>query len=581
MRTIKSFLLVLLTLFLYVNNVYAESCELNDERGFCLDMTKHNAIAETTKYFGEDAEKKPGGTYFKVSNNDEIIYCSNVMLSTDHLKNDLEPIDQNCREKSAIEKSIIYLYEYGYGSNIESGKYKYNSKYLYGNDVSKDYYITQSAVWYFYPPDDDPSDTWLVDPNDGGYDWNTYWFNEGFDFTNGTYYGKKYDMVSKISALVVDAKAASNATPSLELTSKNTIMNVTSDGNYYISDAITLTGKYLTDSISLSLTGTPDAFITTNKEATSGITTLSDGTNPSINEVLYIKVPVTSFNSEKSNITLKVTSKSSFTDESTVIECNPGIDKFDQSMIKYNPNTKTLSKEITVTANKYPVKVSKTDASGNPLEGATLIIKQGDKVIESWNTSTEVKTILLSPGIYTLSETKAPNGYILNHEVTTFTVGETNEEIKMINEPITITVSKRSVKSSKELTGATLRITDEKGNIVKDILGENLEWVTTEKPKVIHIAAGTYILEEIKSPEGYELSDKKIEFTVHENGKVTIKEGLIVKKDTELENNLIVFENSPEPKQVPTGNTYAIMAAILCTVSLGVATYFILKRKEI
>lgn len=581
----KKIIFVIATLFLFINNVDAVSCTLADPQGFCLDMTKHEKINGTDNlYFGEDASKVPSNTYFKVSDEGEILYCSNVVLSTDHLTDDLEPIDQNCRKKPSIEKSIIYLYEYGYGTNLEAGKYAYNSKYLYGNDVYKDYYITQSAAWYFYPPADDVGDEWLLNPESDGVDWDTFWFNEGYDFTKGTYYGKTYDMVTKISALVNDAKNASNATPSLTISSANTSMNVTSDGKYYISDAIKLTGKYLTEAITLNITGVTDAFVTTDKDSTSGITTISDGTNPLVEQTLYIKVPVANVTAAEINVKLNVSSKSTFNDESDIIECNPGKRKYDQSMIKYNPSPINLSSELTFAAPKFYITISKTNEEGKLLPGATLVIKKEDTIIETWTTTDEAEIILLVPGIYTLSETKAPAGYKLNKGVITFTVTDTNtkqEEINMINEPIIITISKKTVKKEKELPGATLRITDKDGNTVKDIAGNDLEWVSSDKPTSFQIAAGTYILEEIKAPEGYELSDKKVEFTVHEDGAVTIEEGLIIKKDEIVEDNIIVFENTPEAEEVPTGSLIVYMAGTLCLLSLGASIYFIVKRKEI
>lgn len=435
----KKVLLIISVFILCMSHVNAATCTLADNNGFCLDITKHTKINDSSSvYFGEDATKKPSNTYFKVSNNNEILYCSNVVLSTDHLTDELEPIDQDCREKPNIEKSIIYLYEYGYGKNLESGKYLYNSKYLYGNDIYKDYYITQTAVWYFYPPTDDPGDEWLFNPENDGVNWDTFWFNEGYDFSQGTYYGKTYDMVTKITALINDAKASSNASPVLEISSNSTTMNITEDGNYYISDAITLTGKYLTEEIILSVTGISGAFVVKDKNATSGITKLSDGTNPLVNETLYIKVPTTSITESEVNIKLSVSSKSTFNDDTDIIECNPGKRKYDQSMIKYNPNLVSISDELTLNINKHTVKVSKTDLNGNPLSGATLVIKQGEKEVDTW--------------------------------------------------------------------------------------------ITTDNIKSVQLASGTYTLEEVEAPVGYELSDKKIEFKVNNNGKVTISEGLLIKK---------------------------------------------------
>lgn len=71
-------------------------------------------------------------------------------------------------------------------------------------------------------------------------------------------------------------------------------------------------------------------------------------------------------------------------------------------------------------------KISKQDITNKQeLPGAHLVVKDYDgNIIEEWISGTEPKYIELKPGTYTLTETIAPNGYILSDETITFTVKE-------------------------------------------------------------------------------------------------------------------------------------------------------------
>lgn len=657
-------------------------CTEEDNCSFTVLNTRlaANEITGTT-YFGSGADMEPGHTYFKVSKDNEILYCSNALLSTWALDGVEEAaMDKCCRKKITYRKSLIYIYEYGYNENKSAGEYKYNSNYLTGTDARQDYYITQSAVWGIVPPGQD----WLQN------DWNNSWFKLGYNFTNGTYFGVTYPTVTKISALVNDAKAAQNAEPSLKLTSSSTKMNVTSDGKYYISKGITVTGKYLTEAITISVSGVDGAFVTTDENATSGITTISDGTLPSVSQTLYVKVPVGKVADAGVNIKLNVSSKSTFNDVSEIIECDPYVNNYasgedgitNQSMIKYEPSYTVLSDEMTFTANKYPVKVSKRDTAGAILKGATLVMKQGGTVIKTWPTISEVQSILLVPGTYTLSELTPPEGYITKNTTITFTLdndgkvyvsGKVVDEISLENEPIMVMISKKAITGEKELAGAGLKIVNSDGETVKDVEGNALEWTSEEEPMEFHLAPGTYILVETIAPLGYKLMDTEVEFTVLEDGKVMVDgdevsvvvmfnepimvtfskisiassdelagaglkitdndgnvmkdydgnalewvsttqakefhlipgtyvlsetiapegyelsettieftitdEGKVLVGGKEVKDNLIVFKNTPEPVPVPTGSAIMYVAIAVGAIAIGAATYLVIRKK--
>lgn len=140
------------------------------------------------------------------------------------------------------------------------------------------------------------------------------------------------------------------------------------------------------------------------------------------------------------------------------------------------------------------------------------------------------------------------------------------ESINFAKDYFSVKITKTDITNSKVLEGATLTITDSNNTVIET-------WVTEGSTKELQLTPGTYILEETKAPEGYELSEERIEFTINSDGQVLI-EGI------EIENNHIVYENVPEPEEVETGNTLIYVAGTMCLVSLGVAIYFIIKRKE-
>ena len=141
----------------------------------------------------------------------------------------------------------------------------------------------------------------------------------------------------------------------------------------------------------------------------------------------------------------------------------------------------------------------------------------------------------------------------------------------MKNEPITIYISKKSINGKTELSGAKLKVTDKDGKVVTDLDGKELEWISSTKEVSFHLPAGTYYLTETIAPEGYELSDTTIEFTVTEDGKVKMD-----KKD--VDNNLIVFTNTPKPTPVKTGS-FMIYIVVIGILSVGLVTYYVIKKQ--
>ena len=243
----------------------------------------------------------------------------------------------------------------------------------------------------------------------------------------------------------------------------------------------------------------------------------------------------------------------------------------------YKLSTETIEFEVfadgTVTKiemKNYPNKfvyISKQDATtGEELPGATLVLKnEKGKVVETWvSGSTPHKIKNLAPGKYTLTETIAPEGYILSSETVEFTVekdGTVREPVVMKNypeEPKTVYISKRDITTGEELPGAYLEIKNERGEVVE-------AWISSNEPhKVEGLEPGKYTLTETIAPEGYELSKETVEFTVKEDGTV---------------DGMVIMYNKPEEVEVPSTSSFkTITASLIGLIVIGLGSIIIYKN---
>ena len=105
--------------------------------------------------------------------------------------------------------------------------------------------------------------------------------------------------------------------------------------------------------------------------------------------------------------------------------------------------------------------------------------------------------------------------------------------------PFKVSVSKQDITDHKELEGAHLQVTDEKGNVVD-------EWVSGKEPHMIQnlFCDHTYTLTETIAPKYYKVA-QSINFKVEESGKiqkvVMYDELLPVKVKTGDNTNIAVY----------------------------------------
>ena len=131
------------------------------------------------------------------------------------------------------------------------------------------------------------------------------------------------------------------------------------------------------------------------------------------------------------------------------------------------------------------VEISKADMTdGHELPGAKLKITDASgSTIAEWETNGQPHRIeRLKPGDYTLTETAAPNGYLLSEEVY-FTVQETGEiqKVTMYDAPAhSLILTKRDIATNAKLADARLTIRDAYGTTID-------RWTTTDGDHAIRV----------------------------------------------------------------------------------------------
>ncbi|WP_141522935.1 MSCRAMM family protein, partial [Bacillus wiedmannii] len=210
------------------------------------------------------------------------------------------------------------------------------------------------------------------------------------------------------------------------------------------------------------------------------------------------------------------------------------------------------------------LQVIKKDAeSGKVLEDAEFRLKNGNGQVvgeaKTTNKDGVVQFENLVPGKYTLEETKAPEGYkAVEVKVEVNIVANEVAKQEVLNEKV-----KEKIKGQVEITKVDATDTNKKlAGAVFEILkdGTKIDTLTTDengKATSKELEPGDYILKEVQAPEGYELSDKEIEFTISNQKIEVVKLQITNEKETSKgpENPGGETETPGEETEKPGGET--------------------------
>ncbi len=176
--------------------------------------------------------------------------------------------------------------------------------------------------------------------------------------------------------------------------------------------------------------------------------------------------------------------------------------------------------------------VSKKDASvKNYVEGAKLEVRdEQDRVVDSWTTTKEDHYVsgLEEGKTYRLVEVEAPKGYVKASDIY-FTVSKDKKNETVVMKDAKITASKREITGTKEIEGAKMTVTDDKGTVVD-------KWTSgKEEHSISGLEEGKrYTLTETTAPKGY-VKAESITFTASDKDqKLVMKDKQVTITKTEV-----------------------------------------------
>ena len=308
-------------------------------------------------------------------------------------------VDMHNKTASNISANLVKEMDRGIAEIIRNG---YPNKEITG-DAEKDYYITQTAVW------------WYLDDTTGS-------SNLGNEFkVNGS---DAYGMRSKVKELVNLGKQYRNAgqpATTFELSISDSTL-VLHDG-YYVSQPISISKISNVSSYSVIVENAPEGTLVVDKNGNK-IERFTKDT------VFVVKVPAS--NVEEIDTDFKFTAKAiGYTYRA--YEYQP-TDREMQNVALLEKVTTTIPATVTLSIDSPKVSVTKIDSNTkNPIAGAKLVLKDSNgKEITSWVSTTMTHVIRnLANGTYTIEEVEAPSGYVKNDKVTTFTISDTNKSVNI------------------------------------------------------------------------------------------------------------------------------------------------------
>ena len=450
---------------------------------------------------------------------------------------DLFCLDMNRNTAKNITAKLVKDSKYINGGLLYILKNGYPEKSITG-DKDKDYYITQTAVW------------WYLDSTTGSKN-----LGSSFKETGSDDYGlRKY-----VKQLVDEGIAHKNdsievKTPKLELSSSKSL---TLKDSYYESDAIKASVAENITSYTVTLENAPKG---TMIEKNGQSSEYSGAFSVSKDESFKVKVPTSSV--EGTDISMKVSATAKGETSYAAYEYQPTDSKM-QNVALLEKTNKEVKTSFDLELSTTKVTIIKLDSvTKEPIAGAVLVLKnEAGEEITRWTSTTNAHVIKnLANGTYTIEEVEAPIGYALNKNVSKFTITDTNRNIKINfeNAPknVVINIIKVDEETNEPLAGATLVIRDESGEIV-------YKYVTTTEPEVItDLENGTYTVEEIEAPAGYVKSDRVVKFTI----------------DDEHQSHQITFKNTKEVDVPDTATVSPLLIMILGIVITGVGIRFVYKN---
>jgi len=423
-----------------------------------------NAPSTVTMTSGKQLPGYINGAYFykKSTTSGKYAYCLDNTLKN--------PANIKMTLSEAKDAGITYIIKNGYPN-----------KEITGND-NYDYYITQSAVW------------WYLDDTANGNN-----LSNAFK-TNGSDPQGLRNHIKKLVNGAKDAKKVGYTKPTMSISASSTTLSLSSDGEYYISDNIKINGTSISGKITLKLSGAPSGSKIINTKGTS-ITSIDAGS------VVKIKVPANKITKLETSMTITATGTGKVDKAYTY---KPNDSKYQPIVvgILYSETT-SLSSTKKFTLKSTRVEISKIDSeTGKSLSGAKMQLKNSKgKVVATWTSSENYEVFTNLPvGTYTLMELESPKGYKLNETPQEVIIkAGVVTKVSFYNtkkEPTKVVVIKRDIDTNATIAGAIFVLKNAEGK-------EITTWTSTKNGHYVSgLPEGEYTIEELNAPEGYIKSEE-------------------------------------------------------------------------
>ena len=496
-KKFKILSLMTMLVFLFTNvKVFAVTIGTVDQGAY---LNYHSLVDGLVKpvgherYYGEDGE---------------VCYCLTVGAES--------PNGQDYMEKMPTDPGIETILYWGYPARDGS---------RWGLDADEYRYATQLAIWSY--------------EREAG-------INRGIDrnrLQNGP------SPLSKFKPAIdflVSKGISKEVHKFFEVTPTN--VNTTVNGNYFVSEPITLQSDYTVKNIKVSILSTSDPSI---KDQIKIIDADGDErTTYSSNESFRVEIPNTA---NTGNLRLKASGDVDIPVSLTYKSPSAGMQDMSVTPLKTTPMNRD-GITINWTALKGQLEVTKKDNDGKLLDGAKFQLKDSTGKVIATQTSKDGKVNFndLVAGNYTLEEVAAPEGYVPVGPTTVTINPNQTTKINLVDNKIQgkIAVQKTDVESGAKLQGAQFTVYDADGTSVATL--------TTNENGYAESGAlnfGKYTMKETKAPVGYLLNDKVFDVNISENNKTYT----IDATDQIIKGKVQILKEDEETKEPLEGAEFQIL----------------------
>lgn len=397
------------------------------------------------------------------------------------------------KEKDWYEDTVITktgTLDAGYAYIVQNG---YPAKSLTG-DGNSDSFLTQVAVWLYQDRVAGVSDdtTGVLTSNQ-----------------KSVILNSKYSSIIKslVDGAINAKNNYQNVKPEFSISSSS--FHLDSTGNYLITDEISVSANVNFSSYQVAVDMNGAEILNKSNQPVMG--------KISSNEKFKIRIPLSKLTT--ADLDIKVTVILDYTQYEAYQYSPPttetGMQKSFAAVINAVSKQATLDQTIPIPTGSLTIEKVRSD-NNQALAGAKIEVRRAinNELVQTFTTGTNPKTITnLLPGKYTITETSAPEGFLIDEKTVSVTINTNalNPTVKLTNSPLSFRVRKVDKTTGQAVAGAVIKIVNSSGVEVYRFTS------TTDYTTIPELTAGSYQAIEVSPPAGYYLNSAPVSFTVSES----------------------------------------------------------------